>query len=259
MPDRCLQATAISKKFGGLVALESVDLEVYSREVLGLIGPNGSGKTTFFNVLTGIQAATAGKIEFEGRDITNLSPQRVYRNGIARTFQRARLCLELSVFDNIALGDHLRLNQGLWHNLFNRSAFRREFSQCHARVVRLVDQFAPHMRDQLDKPVAGLPMIDRRRIEICRALLGDPRLLLLDEPFAGITEEETRQLTDVIIEIRNQKDNLSVIIVEHEMSVISRITDRCVVLNFGRKICAGSYHEVSRNAEVQKAYLGGEL
>ena len=115
------------------------------------------------------------------------------------------------------------------------------------------------MRDQLDKPVAGLPMIDRRRIEICRALLGDPRLLLLDEPFAGITEEETRQLTDVSIEIRNQTDNLSIIIVEHEMGVIARITDRCVALNFGRKICEGSYQEVSRNAEVQKAYLGGEL
>ena len=259
MSDSCLNVTEIVKKFGGLVALDKIDLEVYSREVLGLIGPNGSGKTTFFNVLTGIQSATAGKIEFEGRNITNLSPQGVYKNGIARTFQRARLCLELSVFDNIAIGNHIRLNQGLWHNLFNRSAFWREFSECHARVVRLIGQFAPHMSDQLDKPVGSLPMIDRRRIEICRALLGEPRLLLLDEPFAGITEEETRQLTDVVIKIRDQRDNLSVIIVEHEMGVISRITDRCVALNFGRKICEGSYEEVSQNAEVQRAYLGSEL
>lgn len=259
MSDICLNATGIVKKFGGLVALDNVDLQVKKREVLGLIGPNGSGKTTFFNVLTGIYPTTAGTMEFEGRDITNLSPQGVYKNGISRTFQRARLCLELSVFDNIAIGDHPRLNQGLWHNIFNRRAFRREFDECYARVSGLIGQFAPHLSDQMDRPVGSFPMIDRRRIEVCRALLGEPRLLLLDEPSAGMTEEETRQLTDEVVEIRNRRDNLSVVIVEHEMGVISRITERCIVLNFGRKISEGTYTEVAQNPEVQKAYLGDEL
>lgn len=123
----------------------------------------------------------------------------------------------------------------------------------------LISQFAPHLADQMDKPVGSFPMIDRRRIEVCRALLGEPRLLLLDEPSAGMTEEETRQLTDEVVQIRDRRGNLSVVIVEHEMGVISRITDRCVVLNFGKKICEGAYDEVAQNPEVQKAYLGDEL
>lgn len=259
MSNHCLKATNIVKKFGGLVAIDGVSLEVRHGEVLGLIGPNGSGKTTFFNVLTGIYETTAGTMEFEGKNITNLSPQDVYKNGISRTFQRARLCLELSVFDNIAVGDHPRLNQGIWHNLFNRAAFRTEYESCHDRVMSLISQFAPHLADQMDKPVGSFPMIDRRRIEVCRALLGEPRLLLLDEPSAGMTEEETRQLTDEVVAIRNKRGDLSVVIVEHEMGVISRITDRCVVFNFGKKICEGAYEEVAENPEVQKAYLGDEL
>jgi len=259
MSDLCLNATGIIKKFGGLVALDNVDLQVRNGEVLGLIGPNGSGKTTFFNVLTGIYPTTGGKMDFEGRDITNQSPQGVYKSGVSRTFQRARLCLELSVFDNIAIGDHPRLNQRIWHNIFNRAAFNAEYEECYARVAALIEQFAPQLSDKLNEPVGSFPMIDRRRIEVCRALLGEPRLLLLDEPSAGMTEEETRQLMDEVIQIRNRRGNLSVVIVEHEMGLISRITDRCVVLNFGKKICEGTYAEISQNAEVQKAYLGDEL
>lgn len=259
MSDICLQATGIVKRFGGLVALDKVDLEVRNGEVLGLIGPNGSGKTTFFNVLTGIYSTTAGQMVFNGSDITNLHPQAVYKNGISRTFQRARLCLELSVFDNVAIGDHPRLNQGLWHNLFNRRSFREEYRACHRRVAGLIQQFAPHLSGRLSEPVGSFPMIDRRRIEVCRALLGEPKLLLLDEPSAGMTEEETRQLTDEVLQIREQRGDLSVVIVEHEMGLISRITDRCVVLNFGKKICQGTYAEVAQNEEVQKAYLGDEL
>jgi len=259
MTSVCLKATGIVKRFGGLVALDHVSLEVREREVLGLIGPNGSGKTTLFNVLTGIYSTNEGQMEFEGHSITNLSAQEVFKNGIARTFQRARLCLELSVFDNIAIGDHPRLNQGLWHNLINRKAFFQEYAACRERVLQLVSQFAPHLADRLDEPVGGFPMIDRRRIEVCRALICDPRLLLLDEPSAGMTEEETRQLMDEVLAIRDLRGDLSVVIVEHEMGLISRITDRCVVLNFGRKICEGPYAEIAQNVEVQKAYLGSEL
>lgn len=259
MIDISLKATGIVKRFGGLVALNKVDFEVYNEEILGLIGPNGSGKTTFFNILTGIYSTTEGKIEFRGKDITSQSPQAVYKSGISRTFQRARLCLELSVFDNVAIGNHPYLNQGLWFNIIKRSSFREEFRSCHDRVAELIGQFAPHLSDKLNEPVGSFPMIDRRRVEICRALIGDPNLLLLDEPSAGMTEEETRQLMDEVIDIRKKRKDLSVIIVEHEMGLISRITDRCVVLNFGKKICEGTYEEICQNTEVQKAYLGEDL
>ncbi|MEM7047485.1 MAG: ABC transporter ATP-binding protein [Pseudomonadota bacterium] len=259
MSDICLRVKRIEKRFGGLVALDKVDLDIKKDEVLGLIGPNGSGKTTFFNILTGIYPASGGSVVFEGQDITNQPPQVVYKSGVSRTFQRSRLCLELSVFDNVAIGDHPRLNHGFWHNIINRRMFWQEFQSCRNRVIELIDQFAPHLLDKMDHPVGGFPMIDRRRIEVCRALLGEPKLLLLDEPSAGMTEEETRQLTDEVLEIRKRKSNLSVIIIEHEMGVISKITDRCVVFNFGRKICEGVYAKVASNKQVQKAYLGEDL
>ncbi len=259
MTDVSLKATGIVKRFGGLVALDKVDLEVYNGEVLGLIGPNGSGKTTFFNILTGIYSTTEGNMVFHGKDITSQSPQSVYKSGISRTFQRARLCLELSVFDNVSIGDHPQLNQSLWFNIINRRAFRNEYRSCYDRVAELIGQFAPHLSDKLNDPVGSFPMIDRRRIEVCRALLGNPKLLLLDEPSAGMTEEETRKLMDEVLHIRKYRQDLSVIIVEHEMGLISRITDRCVVLNFGKKICEGTYEEISQNTEVQKAYLGDDL
>ncbi len=259
MTDISLKATGVVKRFGGLVALDKVDLVVRNEEVLGLIGPNGSGKTTFFNILTGIYSTTEGKMEFRGKDITSKSPQAVFKSGVSRTFQRARLCLELSVFDNVAIGDHPQLNQGLWFNIINRTAFREEHDSCHGRVAELIGQFAPHLSSKLNEPVGSFPMIDRRRIEVCRALLGNPKLLLLDEPSAGMTEEETRQLMDEVLDIRKKRGDLSVVIVEHEMGLISRITDRCVVLNFGKKICEGTYQEISQNTEVQKAYLGDDL
>ena len=138
-------------------------------EILGLIGPNGSGKTTFFNVVTGIYPASAGRVEFDGQDLTLLSPQQVYRAGIARTFQRSRLCLPLSIFDNIMVGNHGRLDHGLVFNLFRRRAFRAQFEASYAAARELVVLFDPPLADRLFEAVAGIPMIDRRRIEICRA------------------------------------------------------------------------------------------
>jgi len=253
-----LAARGLTKRFGGVVALENLELEVQRNEVLGLIGPNGSGKTTFFNVVTGIYAADAGEVTF-GRDtITNLSAQAVYRAGIARTFQRSRLMLELSIFDNIMVGNHRRLNQGLWFNLARRGAFRQEFEDSFERSRELVKIFDPPLADRMFEPVGGFPMIDRRRIEICRALISHPQLLLLDEPSAGMTHEETTQLMDDILEVRNTFEDLTIIIIEHEMGVIERITNRCVVLNFGRKICEGTYQEVAADPLVQEAYLGIE-
>jgi branched-chain amino acid transport system ATP-binding protein len=251
-----LEARGLVRRFGGVVALDGLDLNVEPNEILGLIGPNGSGKTTFFNVVTGIYGADAGTIAFDGVDITNQRPRAVYRAGISRTFQRSRLSLPLSIFDNIMIGNHIRLNQGLWFNLMRRDAFKREYEENYAAARALVKVFEPELADRMFDPVAGLPMIDRRRIEICRALISTPKLLLLDEPSAGMTHEETAELMDDIMLVRERNKNLTIIIVEHEMGVIERITDRCVVLNFGRKIAEGRYREIAADAQVQEAYLG---
>lgn len=251
-----LEARGLTKNFGGVVALESLDLAVAPNEILGLIGPNGSGKTTFFNVATGIYGADNGTLTFDGADITRASPRAVYHAGISRTFQRSRLSLPLSIFDNIMIGNHKGLNQGLWFNLVRREDFKREFEANYRAARTLLDVFEPRLAERLMEPVAGLPMIDRRRIEICRALISEPKLLLLDEPSAGMTHDETTELMDNILKVRDLKRNLTIVIVEHEMGVIERITDRCVVLNFGRKIAEGPYRQVAGDRQVQEAYLG---
>jgi branched-chain amino acid transport system ATP-binding protein/sulfate-transporting ATPase len=251
-----LEARGLVRRFGGVVALDGLDLVVQPNEIIGLIGPNGSGKTTFFNVVTGIYGANAGSVTFDGADITNATARAVYHAGITRTFQRSRLSLPLSIFDNIMIGNNMMLNQGLWFNLVRRGAFKREFEQSYAAARALVDIFEPALADRMFEPVAGLPMIDRRRIEICRAMISAPKLLLLDEPSAGMTHDETAELMDDIMLVRERNKNLTIVIVEHEMGVIERITDHCVVLNFGRKIAEGPYRAVAADALVQEAYLG---
>ena len=251
-----LEARGLSKHFGGVLALDGLDLAVAQNEILGLIGPNGSGKTTFFNVITGIYGVDTGRVIFDGAEVTNASARALYLAGMSRTFQRSRLSLSLSIFDNIMIGNHKRLNQGLWFNLIARSNFKRQFEENYGAARELVEVFEPALADRLFDPVAGLPMIDRRRIEICRALISTPKLLLLDEPSAGMTHDETAELMNDILLVRARNKNLTIIIVEHEMGVIERITDRCVVLNFGRKIAEGPYRTVAANAQVQEAYLG---
>ena len=253
-----LEARGLTKRFGGVVALDQLDLAVARNEIVGLIGPNGSGKTTFFNVVTAIYGADGGSVGFDGADVTRASPQAIYHAGISRTFQRSRLSLPLSIFDNIMIGNHKRLSQGLWFNLIRRAAFRREFEASYRAARTLVEVFEPQLAERMFEPVAGLPMIDRRRIEICRALVNQPKLLLLDEPSAGMTHEETTELMDDILQVRGLNPDLTIIIVEHEMGVIERITDRCVVLNFGRKIAEGPYRQVAADRQVQEAYLGVE-
>jgi ABC-type branched-subunit amino acid transport system ATPase component len=257
-PAPLLEIERLSKNFGGVQALDAVSFFVGEGEILGLIGPNGSGKTTSFNMVTGIYKPSGGRVGFGGRDITGLSPQAVYRAGIARTFQRSRLCLPLSIFDNIMIGNHARLNQGVVFNLLRRRRFHQQFEAAFEQARALVRTFSAGLGDRMFEPVGALPMIERRRIEICRALNSRPRLLLLDEPSAGMTHEETRQLMDDILDVRRRIDGLSVVIIEHEMGVIERITDHCVVLNYGRKICEGSYREIAADREVQEAYLGVE-
>jgi branched-chain amino acid transport system ATP-binding protein len=243
-------------RFRGLTALDDLELDIRHGEILGLLGPNGSGKTTFFNVVTGVYRASAGRIEFESEDISKSSPQAVYCAGIARTFQRSRLCLPLTIFDNIMIGNHRRLNHGLWFNVVCRKQLRRQYEACWDEARELLMIFNKALGTQLLNAAGSVSMIDRRRIEVCRALVSRPKLLLLDEPSAGMTHEETNELMDDILAIRERMPDLTIVIIEHGMGVIERITHRCVVLNYGRKLCEGTYGEIARNAEVQQAYLG---
>jgi branched-chain amino acid transport system ATP-binding protein len=246
----------LTRSFGGVVALGGLSLELRQGEILGLIGPNGSGKTTFFNVLTGLYPATRGEILFGGASLTRARPQAVYRAGISRTFQRSRLCLELSIFDNVAVGALQRLDHGLWFNLVRRRALAQQADATATAARELLEIFDPPLAARMFEPVAGIPMIDRRRVEICRALVSRPRLLLLDEPSAGMTADETAHLMNDILDVRRRFGDLTIILIEHEMSVIARVTDRCVVLNYGMKLSEGTYAEVSADAEVRQAYLG---
>lgn len=246
----------LTMRFGGLTALDGLNMAVREGEVLGLIGPNGSGKTTFFNVLTGLYKATSGRIRYAGDDFIGLSPQEIYRRGVARTFQRSRLSLSLTVFDNIVIGDYQHMRHGLVFNLLRRRAFRAEYDAYVAKVRELLEIFSPPLLARMFEPVETFTMIDRRRIEVCRALMSRPRLLLLDEPSAGMTHDETHELMQDILQVRQKMNRLTVVLVEHEMHIIERVTDRCVVLNYGRKIADGTYAEITADPDVQTAYLG---
>ena len=254
-----LACRGLTMAFGGLVALDALDLDVARGEILGLIGPNGSGKTTFFNVLTGLYRPRAGHVAFAGRDITGLAPQQVFRAGIARTFQRSRLCLPLTVFDNIMIGNHVRVRRGLAFNLLRRGALRRQFDANVDAARALAATFNPHLAGRLFDAAGTLDMIDRRRVEICRALVSSPQLLLLDEPSAGMTRGETRELMDDILQVRAARGELTIVIIEHEMNVIERMTGRCVVLNYGEKIAEGPFRTVASDPAVQEAYLGAAV
>jgi branched-chain amino acid transport system ATP-binding protein len=246
----------LTMRFGGLTALDQLNLVVQQGEVLGLLGPNGSGKTTFFNVLTGLYKASGGSIRYADQEVIGKTPQEIYRSGVARTFQRSRLSLSLTVFDNIVIGDYQHIQHGLIFNLLRRQAFRAEYEAYVERVKALLQIFSPPLVARLFEPVDTFTMIDRRRIEVCRALMSQPRLLLLDEPSAGMTHEETDELMRDILQVRGRMNDLSVVLIEHEMGVIERVTDRCIVLNYGKKIAEGTYAQITANPDVQTAYLG---
>jgi ABC-type branched-subunit amino acid transport system ATPase component len=251
-----VDVSALTMRFGGLTALDQLDMCIREGEILGLLGPNGSGKTTFFNVLTGLYKASSGTITFNGRNVIGQRPQEIYRSGVARTFQRSRLSLPLTVFDNIVIGDYQHMQHGLFFNLFRRRAFRAEYDAYVAKIEALLQIFSPPLVTRLFEPVETFSMIDRRRIEVCRALLSRPRLLLLDEPSAGMTHDETDALMEDIMQVRGKVDKLTIVLIEHEMNVIERITDRCIVFNYGKKIAEGTYAEITADANVQTAYLG---
>lgn len=258
MTDALLEASGLCVRFGGVRALDGLDLVLRRGEVLGLIGPNGSGKTTFFNAVTGFVPPADGHVRFAGETITGLPPRHVARRGIARTFQRLRLLLELSVFDNLMLGQHLSLDHGFWSNLVARGRLRRQFEEQQVVAREWLANFSPSLPDRLAEPAGSLTMIDRRRVEVCRALIREPKLLLLDEPSAGMTPDETDELMRDIQAVKTKRPELSVVLIEHDMAVIERVSDRCAVLDYGRKLCEGTYADVSADPAVRRAYLGIE-
>ncbi|MFS2157882.1 ABC transporter ATP-binding protein [Pseudomonas sp. Pseusp122] len=253
-----LQTRGLTMRFGGLTALDGLDLDIAPQEILALLGPNGSGKTTCFNVITGLYKASAGSVRFGGEDLSGRSPQTVYSHGITRTFQRLRLSLPLTVFDNVVIGNTRHLDESLWFNLFRRQAFKRQHGEMVERVHQLLKTFNTGLADKLWEPTLNLSMLDRRRVEICRALISEPRLLLLDEPSAGMTHDETNELMDDVLKVRQSVAPFAIVLIEHEMNLIQRISERCVVLNYGKKIAEGPYADIIKDPQVQVAYLGKE-
>lgn len=256
MTTNALTAKNLTVSFGGLKALDGLNLNVELGQFLGLIGPNGSGKTTFFNVLTGIYKPTNGTVLLGETDITGATPNQIYEFGITRTFQRLRLAPTLSVLDNLILGNQRNLHLGFIGNIFNRKRLRREIASQTEQSRELLGRFRSGLVSKLHEPITALSMIDRRRVEVCRALISDPKILLLDEPSAGMTHDETSALMSELLAWRDQHKELSIILIEHEMDLIDRICDRCVVLNYGQKIAEGTYQEVANDRMVREAYLG---
>jgi len=253
---KLLKTEKLSINFGGLIAVNEVNFDISDGEIVGLIGPNGSGKTTFFNLITGVYKPSKGKILFHNEDITKLSIHQITIKGIARTFQNSRLFLDLSVLDNILIGMYCRQKTNLWEIVLHHSYSDKEIKEDIEKSFELLGYFSKEMLKGCCRKVKELPHADKRKLEICRALASDPSLLLLDEPSAGMNPEETFELMEDINKVKKKKKNISIIIIEHDMSVIKGITERVVVLNYGKKIAEGSFNDISKDSEVRRAYLG---
>lgn len=249
-----LEVKGLAKSFGGIQAIKSLDVEVMPGSIVAVIGPNGSGKTTFFNLITGLLPPSKGRVLFSGQDITGLGPHQVVERGIARTFQNLRLFANMTLMENALVGAHTRTTTGPLGAVLRLPSVKREEAAARARVLEIVSIFGNRLMPRVDHLARTLSYANRRRLEITRALVTEPQLLLLDEPTAGMNPTETLELTDQIRGLRDR--GVTILLIEHKLNVVNEIADKVIVLDHGEKIAEGTPAEVQRNEEVLRAYLG---
>lgn len=249
-----LKVNKITKKFGGITALSDVSFSIQEGEILGLIGPNGAGKTTMFNMITAVLSPTSGDILLNGEKINGLKSHQITMKGICRTFQNIRLFPEMTVIENVMIGTHSRTKSGVWSSVFRTKSQKKEEKGIHDKARELLDTV--NLLDQQETIAKNLAYGQQRRLEIARAMASEPKLLLLDEPAAGMNENETEELHGLIMKIRQM--GITVLLIEHDMPLVMKTCDRIVVLNFGKKIAEGEPKAIQTNPEVIKAYLGSE-
>ena len=248
-----LDVKDLTIKFGGLVAVDHASFHVNEGEIVSLIGPNGAGKTTVFNMITGVYQVTSGEIFFDGKPIQNHIPQEIVESGISRTFQNIRLFPNLRVIENVLVGTHIRTKYNFFDSLFRNKRYKEEEARLTVKSIDILESIG--LGDQINSYASSLPYGDQRKIEIARAIATDARLILLDEPAAGMNPQESDELLHFIRELRDK--GYTIIMIEHDMNVVMNISDRIYVLDHGKMIAEGLPEEIASNPQVIKAYLGG--
>src|SRR3954452_15497596 len=253
---RLLELEGISKRFGGLTCIDGLDLHVDEREIVSVIGPNGAGKTTLFNLVTGVYAPDSGDIRFDGTTLLGLEPHEITARGIGRTFQTLRLFLNLTVKENVMAAAYAHTHAGILRSILRRPAMRREEREIEQLAEERLSFFGQRLMGyRWNQPAYSLSYANRRRLEIARATATKPRLLLLDEPAAGMNPVETHEITELIARLRDD-GGYTILVIEHDMHVVEGISDRVVALDHGVKIAEGSYDAVATDERVVEAYLG---